>query len=227
MQQYCHRCGGEFTAGHDTSFCPHCGAPQLYLPDYESTATASGPVFAAVPQALNLKPIDWKMAIRCAALVTGVGVLLCLASIVLPFIGLLGICWILSASMTTLALYQQRRPVALMNSSIGARIGLTTGLLLIAGLGFAFAIAGVLLRFGTHSMAQFDAQTEAAWAAARATLAASGTQSAEMLHFYDLPEFRAGMMLAGYGICGVILLLLSTLGGALGGLLRTRRAPAV
>jgi hypothetical protein len=226
MQQYCHRCGGEFSLANDTSFCPQCGAPQLYLPDYEGTASTSGAVFASVPQVLNLKTIDWKAAIGCAALVSTVAVLLCLASIALPFISLLGVCWILSASMATLALYQHRRPVALMNPRIGARIGLTTGLLLITSLGLSLAIAGLIARFGTHSMVQFDAETAARWAAARATLAASGAESAEMLRFFDLPEFRAGLMLAGIGIYAVILLLLSTLGGAFGGLLRTRRAPA-
>jgi hypothetical protein len=228
MQQHCHRCGGELSPGYDTTFCPHCGAPQLYLPDYgESLATATGPVFTTVSQQpLNLRPIDWKAAIRCAVLVTGVAVLLCLASIALPFISLLGICWILSASMTTLALYQRRRPVALMNPGIGARIGLTTGLLLVAGLGIALAIAGVIARFGTHSMGQFDAETAVRWAAARTTLADSGTQSAEMLRFFDLSEFRAGLMLAGIAMYGIIILVLSVLGGALGGLLRTRRAPA-
>ncbi len=48
-----------------------------------------------------------------------------------------------------------------------------------------------------------------------------------MLQVFDRPEFRAGMMLLGSGFDALILLLLSTLGGALGGLLRTHRAPAV
>jgi hypothetical protein len=228
MQPHCHRCGGDFSPGQDTSFCPHCGAPQLYLPDYgESVITATGPVFTSVSQQpLNLRPIDWKAAIRCAALVTAVAVLLCIASIGFPFISLLGVCWVLSASMTTLALYQHRRPVALMNPRIGARIGLTTGLLLIAGIGLALAVAGLIARFGTHSMGQFDVDLAAYWAANRAKISSSGAQYTEMLRIFDLPEFRAGMLLAGIGFEAAIILVLSVLGGALGGFLRTRRVPA-
>ncbi len=38
-------------------------------------------------------------------------------------------------------------------------------------------------------------------------------------------EFRAGMILCGFGMASGFLLVLSTVGGALGGLMRTRRMP--
>ncbi len=226
MQQHCHRCGGELAPGNDiTPFCPHCGAPQLYLPDYESTTATAGSASTETQPILHPQLVDWQTAIRCAALVTAVAVIFSLASLGLPYISLLCICWILSASMTTLALYQRRRPVARMDAAIGARIGLTTGLLLVAGLGIALAISGLVARYGLHSMTQFDAETAQRWAAARATLIASA-QSPQMLSFFDLPEFRAGLMLAGISVYAAIILFLSTLGGALAGLLRARRAPA-
>jgi hypothetical protein len=234
MQQHCHRCGGDLSS--DTTFCPHCGAPQLYLPDYHQTSTTPGLAFTSVvPPPLNLRPIDWKAAIRCAAFVTAVAVLLCLISIALPFIGLLGICWILSASLTTLALYQQRRPAAIMNPRIGARIGLTTGLLLLAGLSCALSIAGLIARFGTHShslgqvdadIAQMNIDIPAYWAANRDKFGISDAQYTDLLRIFNFPEVRVGLLLAGIGFDCIILLVLSTLGGALGGLLRTRRAPA-
>ncbi|ODU54124.1 MAG: hypothetical protein ABT04_03490 [Granulicella sp. SCN 62-9] len=37
------------------------------------------------------------------------------------------------------------------------------------------------------------------------------------------PEFRAGMMLAGFAMVSGILLVVSTVGGAVGGMMRTRR----
>jgi hypothetical protein len=45
-----------------------------------------------------------------------------------------------------------------------------------------------------------------------------------MLGFLASPEFRAGMMLAGFAFLSAVLLILSTLGGAFAGLLRTRRS---
>lgn len=225
MQEHCHRCNGDLTPGNDiTPFCPHCGAPQLYLPDYENAETTPTPS-TENPLTLHPQLIEWRTAIRCAALVTAVAVLFSLAALGLPVIGLICVAWVLSASMTTLALYQRRRPVAGMDAGIGARIGLTTGLLLIAGLGFALAIGGLIARYGLHSMSQFDTETATRMAAARATLTAAH-QPPEMLHFFDLPEFRAGMMLTGIAIYAAIILFLSTLGGALGGFLRTRRSPA-
>jgi hypothetical protein len=47
-----------------------------------------------------------------------------------------------------------------------------------------------------------------------------------MLGFIASPEFRAGIMLAGFAIVSAMLLALSTLGGAFAGLLRMRRRPA-
>jgi hypothetical protein len=45
----------------------------------------------------------------------------------------------------------------------------------------------------------------------------------EVKRFWFSPEFRAGMMLTGFGMLSGGLLLLSTVGGAVGGFMRTRR----
>jgi hypothetical protein len=45
--------------------------------------------------------------------------------------------------------------------------------------------------------------------------------------FWYSPEFRAGMMLAGFGMLAGFLLLLSTVGGAVGGFMRMRRKVSV
>jgi hypothetical protein len=47
------------------------------------------------------------------------------------------------------------------------------------------------------------------------------------LGFIQTPEFRGGMMLCGFGLLAGFLLVLSTVGGALGGLMRTRRNVSV
>jgi uncharacterized membrane protein len=44
-----------------------------------------------------------------------------------------------------------------------------------------------------------------------------------MLHFFYAPEFRAGIVLTWTAMLGAIVMVLSTVSGALGGLLRTRR----
>jgi hypothetical protein len=48
-----------------------------------------------------------------------------------------------------------------------------------------------------------------------------------MLKFIATPEFRAGFMLTGIAMAAGFLLALSTLGGAVSGMLRTRRKLSV
>src|SRR6202051_2166663 len=73
MQEYCHRCGGELPARDGMSpFCPHCGSPQISLQDYEKrTGAAEHDTTGAIPPP-KPQQVEWKTAIRCAALVAGV-----------------------------------------------------------------------------------------------------------------------------------------------------------
>jgi hypothetical protein len=73
-------------------------------------------------------------------------------------------------------------------------------------------------------MGSFDAQMGAR--TQEAIRNSSTPVPAEMLGFLASPEFRAGMMLAGFAFVSACLLVLSTLGGAFAGLLRMRRGPA-
>src|SRR3981081_4922873 len=94
MQEYCHRCGGELPARDGMSpFCPHCGSPQIYLQDYEqqsggSEADTTGAIPPPRPQ-----QVEWKTAIRWAAVVAGVAVGLGLVSQRVQVISLLSLAW--------------------------------------------------------------------------------------------------------------------------------------
>lgn len=228
MPAFCHRCGGDLPpVTEDTTFCPHCGSPQLFLQEYDRPILAPGsevtPTSGAAPPP-HPQQIDWQTAIRCAAFVSLIAGGLNVLAMFIPKISLLNELWIITASMTTLTLYQRRKPLAFMNARVGARIGLTTGLLLIIAILTGSAIAGVVARFGLHNMARFDADMTQAFDAVKRSSASSATPPpADLLRFFDLPEFHASMMLAGVGMVAVFLVLLSTLGGAMAGLLRTRR----
>ncbi len=45
-----------------------------------------------------------------------------------------------------------------MDAGVGARIGLVVGLALVACLGVAWGLGGLVARYGLHSLAGFDAQ---------------------------------------------------------------------
>jgi hypothetical protein len=228
MHRFCHSCGRELPSGEEISpFCPHCGAPQIYLQDYEeSVSGAEAETTGAVPPP-RPQTVEWKTAIRCAALVAGIAAALTLVSQRVQVLSLLSLLWTISGSMITLALYQKRRPQAWMDAGVGARIGVVVGLALVACFGVALAVGGLVARYGLHSMAGFDAQMTQMMHEQLDKAAAAAPQSPEILRFMDSPEFRAGIMLAGLGMVSGFLLLLSTVGGALGGLMRMRRNVSV
>lgn len=223
MHEFCHRCGGELSASDGSSpFCPHCGAPQIYLVDYEPAAelTATSTTGTAPPP--SPRQVEWKTAIRCALLVAAVAAVLTLIAVRFEAISPLSWLWTVSGSLITLALYQKRRPQAWMDAGIGARIGVVVGFVLVICLAVAMAAGGLVARYALHNMAGFDAQlTQQLHVQIQHALATNPEAKSVQGLLYS-PEFRAGMMLAGFGLISGILLVLSTLGGAVGGLLRTR-----
>ncbi len=169
------------------------------------------------------------MAIRCAAVVGAVGSLLCVGALRVPLLTPPSALWILSGSMTTLALYQNRRPAARMDATVGARIGLMVGLCLTVALAVPMATAGVAARFWLKTMSGFDAQMAAQF---QKVLQQSAQQSgapypAATIAVLQSPEFRAAWVLASCAFTVTLLLIVSAVGGAFGGLLRTRNRPAI
>ena len=208
-------------------FCPHCGSPQIYLQDYEQQSGAGdADTTGAIPPP-RPQQVEWKTAIRCAALVAGVAVGLGVVSQRVQAISLLSLLWTISGSMIALALYQRRRPLAWMDAGVGARIGLVVGLALVACLGIAWAVGGLVARYGLHSLAGFDAELTRTIHDAFEKATAMAPQPPETQRFWFSPEFRAGMMLFGFGMVSTFLLILSTVGGAVGGFVRMRRKVSV
>jgi hypothetical protein len=206
-----------------STFCPHCGSPQIYLQDYEQqNGGAEADTTGAIPPP-KPRQVEWKTAIRCAALVAGVAAGLSLVSQRVQVVSLLSLLWTISGSMITLALYQRRRPLAWMDAGVGARIGLVVGLALVACLGIAWGVGGLVARYGLHSLAGFDAELTQMLHTQFEKAAAISPAPPELQRFWYSPEFRAGMMLVGFGMMSGLLLILSTVGGAVGGFMRTQR----
>jgi hypothetical protein len=224
MHEYCHRCGGELPESRGESpFCPHCGSPQLFLPDYEEqTGSAEADTTGALPPP-SPQQVEWKTAIRCAVLVAGIAAVLSVVSARVQLVSPLTWLWTVSGSLITLALYQKRRPQAWMDAGIGARIGIVVGLALMACFAVAMAAGGLVARFGLHSMAGFDAQLTQMLHAQIQKASATTPEPPEVVQFLYSPEVKAGMMLAGFAMLSGFLLVLSAVGGAVGGFLRTRR----
>jgi hypothetical protein len=171
--------------------------------------------------------VEWKTAIRCAALVAIVAAGLSLIATQVPAISPLSSLWTISGSLIAVGLYQRRRPLAWMDAGVGARIGIVVGLALVTCLAVSMAAAGLVARYGLHSMAAFDAQITEQLHAQIEKAAAANPEPPEVLRYLYSPEFRAGMMLTGFAMVSGIVLVLSAVGGAVSGLLRTRRRASV
>jgi hypothetical protein len=224
MPEHCHRCGGELPASDGVSpFCPHCGSPQIYLQDYEEQSGAAETDTTGANPPPRPQQVEWKTAIRCAALVAGVAAVLSLVEIRVPLLSPLTWVWTISGSILTLALYQKRRPLAWMDAGVGARIGVVVGLTLVAFFAVTMAISGLVGRYGLHNTAAADAQLSEALQAGYERSVAMSPEMSQIKGFWYSPEFRAGMMLTGFGIMAGGLLVLSTAGGAMGGFMRMRR----
>jgi hypothetical protein len=204
-------------------FCPHCGSPQIYLQDHEQQNGDAEPDTTGAMAPPRPQQVEWKTAIRCAALVAVIAAGLSLVSQRVQEVSFFSLVWIISGSMITLALYQRRRPLAWMDAGVGARIGLVVGLALVACLGVAWAGSGLVARYGLHSMGAFDAQLAQTVHDSFEKASSIAPQPPEAKGFWYSPEARAGMMLAGFGMISGFLLILSTVGGAVGGFMRMRR----
>jgi hypothetical protein len=224
MHEYCHRCGSELPSNDGLSpFCAHCGSPQIYLQDYEEqTGGGDAETTGATPPP-RPQQVEWKTAIRCAVLVAGIAAVLTVVAARVQVISLLSWLWTISGSIITLALYQRRKPLAWMDAVVGARIGVTVGLALVLCFAVAAAGAGLVARYGLHAMAGFDSDLSQALHAQIEKVSATTPQPPELKQFLSSPEVKAGMMLSGFAMASALLLVLSTVGGAVGGFMRMRR----
>lgn len=231
MNNLCHRCSGELTSRDGAaSFCPHCGATQLYLLDHlledaprsDTTGTPPPPGVSG-----SGRQVEWQAAIRSAAFVGAVAAFFCVVSLKVDIFGLLGFVWIASGSVIAIGLYHSQRPTAYMDTAVGARIGVVVGVVVASALGLALALAGVVTRYALHGMGTFDrglsALVQTVVAQAQTQSQSQGQAMPEwLIALMFSPEYRAASMLAGVGLLVASVMVLSVLGGAFAGLLRTR-----
>ncbi len=242
----CHRCHAELPGQASRStrsgedgllFCPYCGAPQLRLPEHlrmepnvEPGDTTTGSLPPPRPAGFPAHRIDWHAALRSSAIVALVSAGLGVASLHFPFLSLAYFVWTIGGAIVALGLYARQRPQARMDTGVGLRIGSVTGLLMIAFLGVAFTLTGLITRFGTHGMAGFDGQLAQEMALLEQQMKLSVAQQhpppeteqklGEFVDFLNTPEARTGIMLSGIGLQAGLILLVATGGGGFAGMLR-------
>lgn len=160
---------------------------------------------------------------QCAATVAGASAIVFAAAFALPLLGLPSLLLLSGGSFLTVGLYRRRSPAALMTAGVGARLGLSTGVLLIAALAVALCAMLLLARFHAHSMAAFDAQWSAQVQELLERTQRSSPVPPDAARQMMSPEFRAGSMLAGLAMLAGFLLAISAGSGAFAGSIAVRR----
>lgn len=223
----CHRCHADLPSYDDGTliYCPHCGAPQISLSEeLQSQDGEGGSALAGADGTTAPAPVlRWRGAIRCAALAGAIAAGLAIVSQVAPPVALLGFLWIVISPVVVLGIFQSRYPHSPVNSAFGARLGLVTGLFVAAALSIVNTIVLAVDR-RRHALGDFDSRIAQIFDQLRAQLATQpGGDVTGLSQKLVQPEFRAGYMLSVIAIAMVLMLALTTAGGAFAGFLRSRR----
>jgi hypothetical protein len=208
----------------NTCYCPNCGLPQLVY----SAEGLSGPGQAerGAEPVRDAGTVDWKTAVRAAAIFALPAGLLSSARSPLSVFGLV---WMAGAATWAVSLYMRAQRPAWITIGAGARIGLVTGLL---GAWLAFGASGGELfveRFVLHQAAELDesyktlvlgkfeegAQQSLA-GMSPADAAQLKAQLSQIEAMIASPEGKGGILAVGLAMNSLLLLSFSVAGGALG-----------
>ncbi|MGA2902642.1 MAG: zinc ribbon domain-containing protein [Candidatus Korobacteraceae bacterium] len=237
MEYPCYRCQAEIAEG--TAFCPHCGAPQIRVipPEAESQWTpgptpdlsaqpfppppptappssmwSPGSPYSPLPSAIRWD-LAWKGALLC-----GVGAALLSA---IPIVSV-GCClWMLGAGALSVSLYQKRAPETLITPGMGMKLGALAGL-------FGFVVNSVLstISFLTfRSRGDFRHAMEQQMQKQMASNPDPKVQEMmqHLLDWMTTPQGAATMIVLFLLIMGVVFVLFTAAGGALGASMFRRR----
>jgi hypothetical protein len=236
-QRLCPRCHTVLHFEDDASlvFCTNCGAPQVILSEdllAQAVEQATEQAAAEVPDSAlssRLNPpvgpgaVDWLGAIRCAGFAGAAAAALSLLSIPVPAISLISFFWALSAPIVVLGIYSSRFKQTKIRPGFGARLGLLSGIAVVVAGSLVNTVELLLRRFVFHKTAAVDSWQAEVFANLHTQLTEqSGPAAAPFLSFFNIPEFRVGLLIGVFALGATIYLVLSTVGGAFGGLLRSR-----
>lgn len=230
MEITCNRCHQPVQA--DNCFCPTCGLPQLVYTTESAEGQNAGDRWTEAARDASM--VDWKPAMRWAALVALPAGLL---SSGLSPVGFFGLFWMAAAAAWAVVLYVRSQRPAWITAGAGARIGLVTGLL---AAWLAFTISGGALfvqRFALHQAGQIDSdwktrvetsqQMTQEWTAELEPSDAAEAHNlrAQVQAWMLSPSGHAGIETFSLAFNAVFLLFFAAGGGALGArlLARTRR----
>lgn len=240
----CSRCHNDLST-EDTgelTYCPHCGAAQIQLSEElreqfeqqqlvaqhaaDGITPAGPPPESAEPVVTDPSAVVWPRALNLIAFASAIFAAVMTLMLALPPLVLVVLLWMLGAPIILLGIYCAKNPATRVTTAFGARLGLLSGLTI----GSTFITVDILAmfveRFILHHGAELDSQFGASLDQMRTTLTqVSPNDPATLQYMLDMlkvPEFHAGLALAGCALVVILYSVYSTAAGAFSGALRSR-----
>jgi hypothetical protein len=218
MEQPCYKCGQAVDEGRP--FCPHCAAPQIRVVIAEPLAV-SVPFAETIPATSDdlpsshtipvlAVPMRWSQALKPCALAALVASLLMSLGLN-PFVAMF------SVGFLAVVFYRQGRREIAIKPTAGAGLGALGGLLWFAMSAVLETLVVLFLHKGPELRSQLIEKIQQA---------ASQTNDPQVLAVFERFKTPAGLqflMLAGLFFAFLAAIVLSGLGGALGGAIFGRR----
>jgi len=219
MEQPCHKCGQAVEEG--VPFCPHCSAPQIRVVVAEAAQgvavqadgayAGSGALPASRTVPVLALPMEWSQVVKPCALAALIAAVAMVLGLMVPLIAVLG------AGFLAVAFYRRNHPHVAVRAGSGARLGAVCGVFCSGMTAILGALRVAILHEGNAIRNWILDQVR------QTAVRFPGPQSQPGLEFMRSPVGLM-FMLAFLLVAGAVLLvLLSTLGGALGGALLGRR----
>ena len=220
MEHPCHSCRQAVEDG--VPFCQHCAAPQIRVATAEPLlASESEGAEGQSPRDLDafqtsqhvskvVSPMPWSNALPACALAAAIAAVLMALGLMVPFLAVVG------TGFLAVGLYRRRNPGVLIKAGAGARLGAVSGLLCFGMSAVLEALA--LLIFHKGAVLR-DKMLEAIQQAASRT---ADPQAVAMLGYLKSPAGMTLMIAFVLVFAFIAFVALSSLGGALGGILLGR-----
>jgi hypothetical protein len=232
VEHPCYRCQTDIPEG--TAFCPHCGAPQIRVappegepeqvptpapdaPGYTTSASVPPPPPPPTPwtqgttaQAPPQSAIQWNLAWK-GAMLCGIGAAVLTA---IPFVSL-GCClWMLGAGVMCVNLYRRQVPGTVITPGMGMRLGALSG-----AIGFVVnAIVTTAAFVGRRGSGEFQQAMQEQMKKQMGNTPDPKVQEMmqRMVGWMSTPQGAATMILLVLLIMGMVFVLFTAAGGALG-----------
>ena len=229
MDHLCYKC--QTSIDETLPFCPHCGAPQIRVASPEDDTSPTSPQFSGetAPQLVTpstwpssapanvpyTAAIQWELAWK-GSLLSGLAAAVLTA---MPVMGL-GCClWLLGAGALAVWLYQRRVPGTFVTPGMGMRIGAVAG-----AIGYVATTIWTVLRFASNSQ---EFRTAMQQQMDKLLAANPDPHAQEIMRQFmgdlNTPQGLATFFVLILAIMGIVFVIFSAAGGALGASMFARR----